>query len=516
LHLMPIAVDTQTAKFDLSLVLMDTGQGLSGGIEYKSDLFDAATIRQLAHHWQTLLESIVANPNSSIDDLALLKADERTAILNSWSNTPSSLTASACYPQLFEAQVDKTPSAVALTLGEERLTYGELNQRANQLAHHLRVLGVQKEVCVGVYLERSLDFVVALLAIFKAGAAYLPLDPAYPAERVAFMLADAQTPIVLTHQHLLADLPRLGVTAVPLDAEWPAEYSSDNPPVTVTADDLAYVIYTSGSTGQPKGVLVTHGALAQHCLTIQDHYDLTAADKVLQFASFNFDASLEQLLPPLLCGAQVLLRGTAVPTAAVFCQQMRDLKLTVVNLPTAYWQQLAWAWDEVQVWLAQGQLQLLVVGGEAMAAAHLQRWLALDLKGVRLLNAYGPTETTITALTFDVSCLDAAELPTYIPIGKPLPDRQLYILDKHRQPVPSGVPGELYIGGPCLARGYLNRPALSEEQFVAVPLAAPGATAVSRLYKTGDRVRVRADGHIEFLGRADRQVKLRGYRIELG
>ena len=527
LQLQPVNVGTQSAKFDLTLVLLDTPQGISGGIEYNSDIFEAATIKQLAQHWQTLLKSIIVNPDQSVDDLALLTTNERTALLNSWSNAQPNPPTLSCYPQLFEEQAGETPNAIALRLGDEQLTYQELNQRANQLAHQLRQLGVQPETCVGVCLERSLDAVIALLAIGKAGGAYLPLDPSYPAERIAYMLADTQAPLVLTFQHLLADLPQDKVTILALDSNWPAKQSTENPAPGATTADLAYVIYTSGSTGQPKGVLITHGALAQHCLTIRDHYELTVADKILQFASFSFDASLEQLLPPLITGSQVVLRGPEVPGAAAFCRQMMAQQLTVVNLPTAYWQQLTWAWDEVREWLEQGPLRLLIVGGEAMSPTQLQHWLEGELAGVRLLNAYGPTETTITALTFDVSMLAATTKTDRVPIGQPLPGRHAYVLDKRGQPVPVGVPGELHLGGAGVARGYLNRPGLTTEKFVPNPIARAGHKqqtegessplfAADCLYKTGDMVRYRSDGNLEFLGRRDHQVKLRGFRIELG
>ncbi len=508
--------DSETAHFDLTLQIADTGQGLTATLVFNTDLFEAATMTRMLGHFQTLLEALVADPEQRLSDLPLLTEDERQQLLVEWNATATESPHGLCVPELFEAQVERTPDVIAVVLGAEQLTYGELNRRANQLAHHLRALGVGPEVPVAICLERSLEAVIGLLGILKAGGAYVPLDPAYPKERQAFVMQDAQVPVLLTREKFLTALEGQHAKVICLDTGWQAiaRECGENPGCLTCAENLAYVIYTSGSTGQPKGVLVSHGAIAAHCRTVQSCYDLDPGDVVLQFASLSFDVSLEEILPTLITGARLVLMGPDVWHPADLHHKISEFGLTVLNLPTAYWQELAREWADVAEWVPDIQPRLFVIGGEAMSPDVLRLWQRTPARSVRLLNAYGPTEATVTATVYDI-VPNARDNTTNerVPIGRPLANRAIYILDHHGNPVPVGVQGHLHIGGAGLARGYLNQSDLTAGKFIPDPFSAePG----SRLYKTGDLARYRPDGNIEFLGRADQQVKIRGVRIELG
>ncbi len=420
-----------------------------------------------------------------------------------------------CIHRPFEAQTVQTPRAIAVVADGRTLTYCELNRRANQVAHHLLALGVGPEVPVAICMERSIEMVVGMLGILKAGGVYVPLDPAYPPLRLAFMLEDTRAPVLLADRRLASGLPAHGAHTVELDATWTAleGEGQENPRANVEPHNLAYIIYTSGSTGKPKGVCVPHDAALQHFATMQDLWELSAADRVLAFASFSFDASLEQIFPTLYSGATVVLRGADGWGAGEFSRTARALRLTVADLPTAYWDQ----W--VQACHLDGDrpplpdLRLVAIGGEAARAETVRRWGETPMRSIRLVNAYGPTETTITASIQELTpCLGGDAPLERVPIGRPLPGRTMHILDQHGDPVLEGEAGELYIGGAGLARGYLGRPDLTAERFVPHPFGAPG----ERLYRSGDIGRYRPDGAIEFLGRVDHQVKLRGFRIELG
>jgi amino acid adenylation domain-containing protein len=547
-------VESATAKFDLNLSMQNTPTGLVGVWQYNADLFDATTIERMNGHFQTLLKGIIANPQQQISQLPLLTEVEQRQLLVEWNNTQVDYSFDKCIHELFEEQVQRSPDAVAVVFGDVQtqhvasLTYHQLNCRANQLAHYLQSLGVKPDVLVGLCIERSLEMVVGLLGILKAGGAYLPLDPDYPQERLSFMLEDAQVSLLLTQQQLLEKLPEHQAQVVCLDTDWQliSQSSQDNAIADVQATNLAYVIYTSGSTGQPKGVIIPHGAIANHCCIIQEAYELEKSDRVLQFASINFDASLEQIFPTLLVGATLVLRGSDVWIPTNFQKIISDFGLTVVNLPTAYWQQWAQEWIKTQVLNINSQLRLIIVGGDVMLPEYVAIWQESAMSCVRLINAYGPTETTITATLFEILPQLSKDIKLKkMPIGRPLPNRTVYILDKYLQPVPIGVPGELYIGGVCLAKGYLNRPALTNEKFVlnsfkrsrgageqgsqrSAGVSPVEATGVSRgetedqsfnsdrLYKTGDLARYLDKGNIEYLGRIDNQVKVRGFRIELG
>jgi len=512
----PLEIPIATAKFDLSLSMRETQQGLFGTFEYNTDLFDAVTITRMARHFQTLLSAIVANPQQCICKLPLLTETEQYQLLVEWNHTQAEYPQNTCIHELFEAQVERTPDAVAVVFEDEQLTYRELNQRANQLAHYLRGLGVKPEVLVGICIERSPQMVVALLGILKAGGAYVPLDPAYPKERIAFMVSDAQLPVLLTQEKLVENLPEHQARVICLDTGWEeiSRESQTNPVSEVKPENLVYVIYTSGSTGKPKGVMIQHQSLVNFTQTAMVEYELNSCDRVLQFASLSFDVAAEEIYPCLTCGATLVLRTdevlNSVPT---FVQHCWDWGLTVLDLPTAYWHQLTSELASAKLVLPDS-LRLVIFGGERARPEQLRIWHKCVGDRPQLVNAYGPTEATVEATI----CKLSGSAPTdslwrEVPIGRPIRNVQVYLLDRYLQPVPIGVPGELHIGGVGLARGYLNRPELTAEKFIPNPFSD---RAGELLYKTGDLARYLADGTIEYIGRIDNQVKIRGFRIELG
>ncbi|MEH2382482.1 MAG: amino acid adenylation domain-containing protein [Nostoc sp.] len=502
--------DSGSAKFDLTLDMTETAQGLVGILEYNTDLFKAGTIRQMAGHLQTLLSGIVANPQQRLSELPLLTEAEK-GLLVKWNDTQAEYPKDQCIHQLFEAQVEQTPDAVAVVFEDQQLTYKELNERANQLAHYLRFLGVGAEVLVGICTERSLSMIIGLLGILKAGGAYVPLDPAYPQERLAFMLSDSQVPVLLTQQRLMETLPKHQTRVVCLDTDWEviARESQENHVNNVTAENLAYVIYTSGSIGIPKGVMIPHGALTNYTQAAGDEYRLDIGDRVLQFASISFDAAAEEIFPCLMRGGTLVLRTDAMLSSVpAFLQKCSELELTILDLPTAFWHQVTLALATESCILPK-QLRLMLIGGERALKVQLATWHKYAPKSVRLVNTYGPTETTIVTTKCDLSEPSWQE----IPIGSAIPNVQTYVLDNYLQPIPIGVVGELYIGGVGVSRGYLNRPGLTADKFIPNPYSQESA---ARLYKTGDLVRYLSDGNLEFIGRIDHQVKVRGFRIELG
>jgi aspartate racemase len=529
----PLEVESvSTTKFDLTLNLKETSQGIRGYFEYNTDLFEAATIARMIGHFQTLLEGIVANPATRLWDLPLLMAAERHQLLVEWNKTQVDYPKDACIHHLFEAQVERTPDAVAVVFEDKQLTYRELNTRANQLAHYLQGLGVKPDVLVAISVERSLEMVVGFLGILKAGGAYVPIDPAYPHERRAYMLKDSQTPVILTQERLLASLPDNDAQVVCLDADWEviAQQSQENPVSETTAQNLAYIIYTSGSTGKPKGVMIPHQGMVNHSVAIAKQYNLEpsvsvsgaaqeelagrgSAHRVLQFSSMSFDIIIEELFPSLISGAAVILRTEQMLSSTTsFLQFLERERVTVLNVPTAFWHELVNGLSLVKQPLPTS-VRLVVVGGEKASRSAYLTWKQLVGEQIRWLNTYGPTETTVTATLYDPTAAPETDRSrSEIPIGRPIANAQVYVLDQQLQPVPIGVPGELYIGGAGLARGYLNRPDLTANKFIRNPFSDdPNA----RLYKTGDTVRYLPDGNIEFVGRIDFQVKIRGFRIEL-
>jgi amino acid adenylation domain-containing protein len=408
-------------------------------------------------------------------------------------------------------QARARPKEVAVACEGDQITYRQLAGQAGRLASYLRMRGVSAGVPVGVCLERSVEQVVALLAVLRAGGAYVPLDPEAPAERNALVVGDTAMPLVVTQERLRATVAAAGAQAVvSLDGDRATVEQLDAglPDGEPTSDQLAYIIYTSGSTGRPKGVMVERGALSAHCRAMTGVYQLSPADQVLQFSAYSADASLEQILSALAAGARLVMRGTEIWSTGRLLHELKSQRVTVMNLWPAYWQQTVRDWAAEPAGLTGLRLRLVILGGERLTAHAVREWRELGVPGVRVVNAYGPTEATITA-----TLAEAGTEPEPVTIGRPLPGRAVYILDDGGRPVPAGVSGELYIGGPLLARGYLNQPALTRERFVPDPFGdRPGG----RLYRTGDVARWRPDGRIEYVGRNDEQVKIRGYRIELG
>jgi amino acid adenylation domain-containing protein len=507
--------ETATAIFDLTLSIRETGQGLLGSFEFSTDLFDPDTIERMLEHFQSLLEGIVADSEQRLSALPLLTDRERRQLLVEWSGALADVPKDLCIHQLFEAQVARTPDAVAVISENQRLTYAALDQRANQLAQHLQTLGVGPEVRVGICMERSPELVVGVVGILKAGGAYVPLDPAYPHERLAFMLADAQITLLLTDRRLAAQLPDHVATVVCVDADWGImnQEHVTQPTGGPAPDNLAYVIYTSGSTGGAKGVMISHRALVNHSLAVTQRYALQPTDRILQFASIGFDVAAEEIFPSWLSGATVVLRPSHISLSpADFLRFVEHEHLTVVNLPSSYWHE--WVADLTSSALRLPRaLRLVIVGSEQTLPERLTTWQRLAGTRVDWRNAYGPTEATITTTVYEPARTGVTLALSAVPIGRPIANAQVYLLDAQLQPVPSGVPGEIYIGGAGLARGYLNRPARTAERFIPHPFSdEPGA----RLYKTGDLARWLPDGNIAFLGRVDEQVKIRGFRIEPG
>jgi amino acid adenylation domain-containing protein len=484
-------------------------------IKYDRHRFDDATIARMLGHIQTLLEGMIANSESLLKDLLLLTAAERHQLLVEWNNTQAECPKDSCYHHLFEAQVERTPDAIAVVYGNQQLTYRELNTRANQLAHYLQKLGVKPDVLVAISVERSIEMVVGFLGILKAGGAYVPLDPTYPHDRRAYKLKDSQAPVILTQEGLVASLPENNAQVVRLDTDWDviAQHSQENPVSETASENLAYVIYTSGSTGKPKGVMIPHQGLVNHNVAIAKQYELQQSDRVMQFSSMSFDIIIEELFPSWLVGATIVLRNEEILSSTTkFFQFVEQEQLTILNVPTAFWHELVNGLSLLKQPLP-ASLRLVVVGGEKASRSAYSTWLKLVGEKVRWLNSYGPTETTVTATVYDpIANPETDRCVSEIPIGRPITNYQAYILDRHLQPVPIGVPGELYIGGSSVSRGYLNRPDLNANKFIRNPFSdEPSA----RIYKTGDTVRYLPDGNIEFIGRIDFQVKIRGFRIEL-
>ncbi|MHC5915817.1 MAG: amino acid adenylation domain-containing protein, partial [Nostoc sp.] len=504
LTITPLKVHSGAAKFDLTLDLEETSSGIKGGIEYNTDLFDATTIARMIGHFQTLLAGIVANPEQQISDLPLLTPAEQHQLLGEWNNTQTDYDLSQCLHQLFEAQVEKTPDALAVKFADKHLTYHQLNCRANQLAHHLQTCGVQADVLVAICVERSLEMVVGLLGILKAGGAYVPLDPEYPQERIAYMLEDCQAPVLLTQKSLVAHLPT-STQKICLDSDWEtiSQQSDGNPNSSIKPVDLAYVIYTSGSTGKPKGAMNSHRGICNRLLWMQDAYKLTQSDRVLQKTPFSFDVSVWEFFWPLLTGARLVM---AQPGG------QRDATYLINTIAQEEITTLHFVPSMLQIFLQTkglercGALKQVFCSGEALPVDLQERFF--DSMGCELHNLYGPTEAAIDVTFWQ--CQRESNLKS-VPIGRAIANTQLYILDSHFQAVPLGAIGELYIGGIGVARGYLNRPDLTAERFISHPF-----NEGEKLYKTGDLARYLADGNIEYIGRIDHQVKIRGFRIELG
>jgi aspartate racemase len=506
--------DPGVASFDLHMEVVSKAEGLLCWLEYSTDLFEAATIKRMLRHFQTLLEGIVADPDQRLSDLPILTEPERHQLLVEWNDTQADYPRDASIHELFEDQVERRPESIAVAFESEQLTYQELNQRANGLARYLQSLGVGPEVMVGVCVERSLEMVIGLLAILKAGGAYLPLDPGYPAERLAFMLSDTRAPVLLTQQRLEERLPDYSGRVICLDADWPAMDPGQGEANLVrvpSAESLAYVMYTSGSTGRPKGVGVTHRNVVR--LVKEANYaSLTAEEAVLQFAPISFDASTLEIWGPLLNGGRLVVAPAHMPTLEELGHMIRRYQVTTLWLTAGLFHQM------VEYHLGDlRSVRQLIAGGDVLSASHVRKVLRGLKKGCKLINGYGPTENTTFTTCYPMT--GAAEVGATVSIGRPITSTQVYILDRHLNPAPIGVPGELYIGGDGLARGYLNRPELTAEKFIPNPFSSSvtgDRKTGSRLYRTGDLARYLPSGNIEFLGRLDQQVKIRGFRVEPG
>jgi amino acid adenylation domain-containing protein len=505
-----VEVQRGTAILDLALSLWESSEGILGVIEYSTDLFAPATIQHMVEHFRALLEGIAADPERRLSELPLLGEAERRQLLVAWNNTHRAYPRGARLHQLFEAQAAASPQATAVVYAGEALRYQELDRRANQAAHFLRGLGVGADDLVGICMERSLEMVAALLGVLKAGGAYVPLDPAYPKERLAYIVDDARMKVILTTERLKGLLPESGARLVCLETDWQRISSQppEKPVELVAADNLAYIIYTSGSTGQPKGVMITHRAICNHMLWMNERFPLTGDDRVIQRTPYNFDASVWEFYAPLLAGAQLVVApAESHKNVTDLAALIGEERITTLQLVPSL----------LQVYLDQPgierstALKRVFCGGEPLPAELQERFFHhFDPLETSLYNLYGPTEVTIDA-TF-AQCQNGSGRK-FVPIGRPVSNVEVYILDRYLNPVPVGVPGELYLGGESLSRGYLHRPGLTAERFIPHPFSRqPGA----RLYRTGDLVRYLPDGNIEYLSRVDHQVKLRGYRIELG
>uniref|UniRef100_UPI001F4ABA1E pyoverdine non-ribosomal peptide synthetase PvdD n=1 Tax=Pseudomonas aeruginosa TaxID=287 RepID=UPI001F4ABA1E len=515
LRLEGLAWDGQTAQFDLTLDIQEDENGIWASFDYATDLFDASTVERLAGHWRNLLRGIVANPRQRLGELPLLDAPERRQTLSEWNPAQRECAVQGTLQQRFEEQVRQRPQAVALILDEQRLSYGELNARANRLAHCLIARGVGADVPVGLALERSLDMLVGLLAILKAGGAYLPLDPAAPEERLAHILDDSGVRLLLTQGHLLERLPRqAGVEVLAIDGLVLDGYAESDPLPTLSADNLAYVIYTSGSTGKPKGTLLTHRNALRLFSATEAWFGFDERDVWTLFHSYAFDFSVWEIFGALLYGGRLVIVPQWVSRSPEdFYRLLCREGVTVLNQTPSAFKQLMAVACSADMATQQPALRYVIFGGEALDLQSLRPWFQrFGDRQPQLVNMYGITETTVHVTYRPVSEADL-EGGLVSPIGGTIPDLSWYILDRDLNPVPRGAVGELYIGRAGLARGYLRRPGLSASRFVPNPF--PGG-AGERLYRTGDLARFQADGNIEYIGRIDHQVKVRGFRIELG
>ena len=507
LKLIPAGAAATIAKFDLTLFMSESNGEIGGAFEYKTRLFDRSTIERMIGHFKQLLNSIAANPDRRLSELPILSDAQRHEVLVEFNDTAKDYPRDACFQQLFEQQALRNPSAVAVSFNDVRLTYRELNCRANQLAHHLRELGVGPDMLVAIVMRNTPEMVVALLGVLKAGGGYLPLDPANPRERLAAVLAEADVSVVLTLERFRDVLPsENAITAISLDTEWDFDsLANENLICTAGPENLAYVIYTSGSTGKPKGVMIPHRGLVNYLSWCTKQYSCADGYGSPVHSPLAFDLTVTSLLAPLLVGRAVELldEENAVESLGQALREARDFSL--VKITPTHLELLRHVFSDG----ATPGTKAFIVGGEALSSEEISFWQQ-HAPGTRLINEYGPTETVVGCCVYEVGA--ASSYCRSVPIGRPIANTQLYLLDKHMQPVPTGVTGELYIGGAGLARGYLKHPRATAEKFLPHPFASkPG----QRLYRTGDLARFLADGNLEFLERADNQVKIRGFRIEL-
>ncbi|MEA5505985.1 amino acid adenylation domain-containing protein [Halotia wernerae UHCC 0503] len=497
-----------TDRFKVKCSYLESNDYLTVEFHYDANLFSSENINRLTEEFETLLHSILKNPLSAISELEILPPNELQQLLVNFNRTQTDYPKNKCIHQLFEEQVNRTPDNIAVVYKNQQLTYSELNTRANQLAHYLQQLGVKPEVPVGICVERSLEMVIGLLGILKAGGAYLPIEPTYPKERQAFILQDAQTPVLLTQQHLAANLPIEKTQVICLDTDWETitQQPTDNPVSEITTLNLAYIIYTSGSTGKPKGTLIHHQGLVNYLSWCTQAYNVDQGTGTIVHSPLGFDLTITSLFSGLLVGNQVEILSEDQGIEALGNALRDRSNLSLVKITPAHLKLLS------QILLPQeaaGRTRAFIIGGENLLAEDIAFWREFA-PDTMLINEYGPTETVVGCCIYQVPI--GENLSTSVAIGNAIANTQLYVLDQYCQPVPIGVVGELHIGGLGLARGYLNQPELTAQKFIPNPFSEkPG----ERLYKTGDLVRYRLDGVLEFLGRIDDQVKIRGFRIEL-
>jgi len=509
LTLTTLEVDTGTAQFELSLDMVEQQEELIGTLEYNSDLFDADTIARLAEHFQTLLAGIVANPDRCLSELPILTETQKYQLQVEFCQNQSQIVkpqTQRCLHHLFEEQVKQTPFTIAVVCGTEQLSYQELNQLANQIAHYLLIQGLQPEQLVGLYLEKSPWAIAAILGILKAGGAYLPLDPTYPQERLALMLENAQISLLITQEQLLTKLPSYPLQIVFLDTDWQniARESTENPICQVSADNLAYVLYTSGSTGQPKGVCCHHRSVTNLLADIESRRSLKVGTRCSLWTNLTFDVSVYEIFSALLRGGMLHIVPEDIRVDAIALMEwLSDRQIQSAFLPP-------FSLNALGDWVARTPenccLQRLLVGVEPISEQMLVS-ISRSIPRLQIINGYGPTEATICTTLYNVQSESFCDRNT--PIGRPVQNTEIYILDNYLQIVPVGIPGEIYISGVGLAQGYLHQPDLTKEKFILW-------NGSKRLYKTGDKAKYLADGNIEFIGRLDYQIKLRGFRIELG
>jgi amino acid adenylation domain-containing protein len=502
LMLSPVEADSGIAKFDLTLSMIDQGEKLGGSFEYNTNLFDETTIQRMIKHFRMLLQGIVSNPEQRIADISILTESEKQMMVVEWNQTYADFPYEKCVHEWFELQAKKSPEAIAVRMGDRELSYFELNRKANKLAHYLQRFGIGPETAVAICFDRSIEMIIGQLGILKAGGAFVPMDPAYPVERLAFILEDTKAPILLVQRDIAEKLQSTTAHTILLDDNLAmVEQESDQNPISnVSPNNLAYMIYTSGSTGKPKGTLLRHQGL---CNFINFHIrglEIKPGSRVLQFASFSFDASLAEIFTALLSGStlQLVKRETLLSIQALH-NLLQEQGITLAIIPPSI----------LKILPTEGldKLQILISAGEGCPNEVARRWSI----GRKFYNGYGPTEASIGPAYYLVDGLND-EMAT-IPIGRPIDNIQIYVLDSYLNPVPIGVSGQLFISGVGLARGYYDRSDLTAEKFIPNPFSEePGA----RMYKTGDLARFLADGNIEFLGRIDHQVKIRSFRIEVG
>ncbi|NEP88101.1 MAG: amino acid adenylation domain-containing protein [Okeania sp. SIO2C2] len=503
-----------TVRMDLELHLWPVGEEIKGFCAYNRDLFEPETISRMMSHYENLLSAVVETPEEPISQLPLMKEAELEQILVEWNRIKTDYPNDKCIHELFEAQVEKTPDAIAVVFEEQKLTYSELNSKANQLAHYLQTLGVQPDVPVGICLERSLEMVIGILGILKAGGAYVPIDPSYPQERITYTIADAAVPVLLTQEGLVEGLQDRS-QIICLDRAWSeiSQQSSANPDSGVQPYHLSYVIYTSGSTGEPKGVMIQHENVTHLFSSTESWYSFNSQDVWTLFHSFAFDFSVWEIWGALLYGGRLVVVPYWVSRSPdAFYELLCQEQVTILNQTPSAFKQLIY-FEQSQEYASNLSLRLVIFGGEALDFHSLKPWF--DKHGdtlPQLVNMYGITETTVHVTHYPINSENLQEGTSSV-IGRPIDNMQAYVLDKNRQLMPVGVAGELYISGAGLARGYLNRPELTQEKFIP-HLFSQQQNA--RLYKTGDLARYLPDGNLEFLGRIDHQVKIRGYRIEIG